>query len=159
MYYTLCMRIYHTDEEILDAIKQNISIAGALGSLKRAKVGSNYRWMHREVARLEADTSHWKGQAHGTSVSPRTVDLNTILVRGYKRSLTSSDKKRILRAGLLERKCQLCNLGEKWEGKPLVLRLDHINGDRYDHRIENLRLLCPNCDSQTDTVCGRNKRR
>jgi len=45
----------------------------------------------------------------------------------------------------------------KWAGRPLVLHLDHINGIRDDHRLSNLRWLCPNCHSQTDTYCGRNK--
>lgn len=54
-------------------------------------------------------------------------------------------------------KC-LCGLGETWEGKPLRLQLDHANGDNTDNREENLRLLCPNCHSQTETYYGRNKR-
>lgn len=50
-------------------------------------------------------------------------------------------------------KCAICNLENKWQGKKLVLQLDHINGDNKDNRIENLRLLCPNCHSQTSTFC------
>lgn len=50
----------------------------------------------------------------------------------------------------------MCGLGNNWNGKPLVLILDHINGIYNDNRIENLRLLCPNCNSQTDTFAGRN---
>lgn len=65
----------------------------------------------------------------------------------------------ILREGLLEAKCyeEGCGLTE-WRGKPISLQLDHINGDNFDHRIENLRLLCPNCHSQTETFAGKNKR-
>ena len=44
-----------------------------------------------------------------------------------------------------------------WCGKEITLELDHINGDNRDHRVQNLRLLCPNCHSQTDTWRGRNK--
>jgi len=53
-------------------------------------------------------------------------------------------------------RCYICGINE-WRGMPLVLRLDHINGVNDDYRLENLRLLCPNCDSQTDTYCGRNR--
>lgn len=53
--------------------------------------------------------------------------------------------------------CADCGVGETWNGKQLVLQLDHINGVYNDHRIENLRLLCPNCHSQTSTFCGKNK--
>lgn len=68
-------------------------------------------------------------------------------------------KRVILREGLLPYQCALCLLESEWNGKPLVLRLDHINGVNNDDRIENLRFLCPNCDSQTDTFCGRNMAR
>ena len=66
-------------------------------------------------------------------------------------------KKRLLRAGLLTNACAVCGINQ-WQGRPLVLELDHINGVSDDHRLENLRLLCPNCHSQTDTYCGRNIR-
>lgn len=53
-------------------------------------------------------------------------------------------------------KCNKCGLENEWQGKTIVLQLDHINGDNKDNRIENLRFLCPNCHSQTPTYCGRN---
>ncbi len=53
-------------------------------------------------------------------------------------------------------KCLFCNIDE-WRGKPLHLQLDHIDGDRKNNTRENLRSLCPNCHSQTDTYGGRNK--
>ncbi len=67
-------------------------------------------------------------------------------------------KKRLIRTGPLVNKCQMCGMGPKWRGELLVLVLDHINGTRDDYRIENLRLLCPNCNSQTETFSGRNCR-
>ena len=56
---------------------------------------------------------------------------------------------------LLENKCYCCGLLPIWCGAPLTLQLDHINGMRGDHRLENLRLVCPNCHSQTATYAGR----
>lgn len=67
-------------------------------------------------------------------------------------------KIRLLRAGLLENRCSKCGLTD-WQGERLSMHLDHINGVKDDHRLENLRMLCPNCHSQTPTYAGRNVKR
>ena len=67
-------------------------------------------------------------------------------------------KQRLLAAGLKESRCEHCGL-ESWRGQRLSLALHHVNGDRLDNRLENLRLLCPNCHSQTANFAGRNGRR
>ena len=64
--------------------------------------------------------------------------------------------KRLLKEGIFENKCSDCGISD-WKGKPLNMQLDHINGCSHDHRLENLRFLCANCHSQTDTFCGKNK--
>jgi len=69
-------------------------------------------------------------------------------------------KERLLKEGILENKCIICGLEPIWQNKKLVMVLDHINGVPDDHRKENLRLLCPNCNSQIDTFAGkRNKKK
>jgi len=68
----------------------------------------------------------------------------------------ASVRKSILRKELIPYKCGICGIQE-WNGKKLSLHLDHINGINNDHRLENLRFLCPNCHSQTHTYTGRNK--
>ena len=79
-------------------------------------------------------------------------------------------KKKALRAGcfptwknakryLLEkfgRTCSICSLSE-WNKKPMPISIDHINGHYDDHRVCNVRLICPNCDAQSDTYKGRNR--
>ena len=67
-------------------------------------------------------------------------------------------KKRMIEAGIFKDECAICGCPPVWRGKPLILRLDHINGDNRDCREGNLRLVCPNCDSQLDTYCGKNKK-
>lgn len=69
-----------------------------------------------------------------------------------------SIKRRLLELEILSPVCSGCGLRE-WRGKPLTIHLDHIDGNKQDSRIENLRMLCPNCHSQTPTFAGRNVRR
>lgn len=68
-------------------------------------------------------------------------------------------KKLTLLRGFLPERCSECGIGPKWNGISLVLQCDHINGDNSDQNIENLRFLCPNCHTQTDTFGGRNQMR
>jgi len=64
-------------------------------------------------------------------------------------------KRRLLEAGILDNCCSICQTSE-WRGQPLTCHIDHINGVCDDYRLENLRMLCPNCHSQTHTYGGRN---
>lgn len=70
---------------------------------------------------------------------------------------TYSIKKRIIKRQLIKYECEKCKNKGKWQGEDLGLQLDHINGKSNDHRLENLRFLCPNCHSQTPTFASRNR--
>jgi 5-methylcytosine-specific restriction endonuclease McrA len=72
---------------------------------------------------------------------------------------TAQFKRRLIEAGLLENVCYRCNQPPEWQGEKLVHHLDHINGVKSDNRIDNLRILCPNCHSQTENYTGRNTSR
>lgn len=65
-------------------------------------------------------------------------------------------KTRVVKSNLLPYLCFICGNEGKWKGKKLVLVLDHINGVKLDHRLENLRFVCPNCDSQLPTFKSKN---
>ena len=88
-------------------------------------------------------------------VRPRRMSIEELLA-GKKRS-RNHIKARLFDARLLQQRCQECNL-DTWRGRPVSMHLDHINGIKNDNRLENLRMLCPNCHSQTPTYGGRNRR-
>jgi transposase-like protein len=91
-----------------------------------------------------------RGWAKGKSITPNSdifVENST-----YSNEFV---KTRINKEHLLEYKCQKCAI-DMWQGETIVLELDHINGNNRDHRLDNLRYLCPNCHSQTETFRGRN---
>jgi len=130
--------------------------------LRLSPVGGSYKTMYDHFARLGLDTSHFTGQGHLKGKIPSWTPkrpLVEILVEHSTYRDNRKLKRRLLREGLLVNRCYECGLEPLWQGKPLVLVLDHINGKSSDYRIENLRLLCPNCNSQQDTFAGRNKRR
>jgi hypothetical protein len=152
----------YTDEDIIDAVRGCVSIRQVLKILGLSPTGANYKGMHENYCRLGLDTTHFTGQGHLKGKhhdwSPRRL-LEEILVENSTYKTTSALKARLIRAGLLENRCAECGLGPWWREKPLVLILDHKNGNRADHRLDNLRLLCPNCNSQQPTFAGKNKGR
>jgi hypothetical protein len=83
--------------------------------------------------------------------------LEEVLVENssYKRTKL---KVRLYEAGLKRRACEMCGQGETWNGRQMSLILDHINGVWNDNRLENLRIVCPNCNATLDTHCGRQNR-
>lgn len=149
-----------TDEQFIDAVRGGRSVRSVLIALGLHPTGANYKAVHDAVARLALDTSHWKGQGYLKGQShnfSRRTPLHEILVENSTFHNLAHLKARLLRDNLLQYRCAVCGLTE-WQGQPISLVLDHVNGINNDHRLANLRLLCPNCNSQQATFAGRNKR-
>lgn len=100
---------------------------------------------------LPQETKDRMNWAKGKSLVP-----NSVVFTQNSNFANEMVKQRIVKDGLLEYKCCKCGI-DSWQGETIVLDLDHINGDNRDNRLTNLRFLCPNCHSQTDTYKGRNK--
>lgn len=149
-----------TDAQLRQAVANSISVAGTLRALGLRPSGGNYATVETHIRRLGLSTSHFGGQAWvGLGVRPHPMQrpLTDVLVAGSTYP-TSKLLRRLIAAGLKERKCERCGLTE-WQGEPIPLEVDHQNGDRMDHRIENLRVLCCNCHALTPTWRGRNRSR
>lgn len=106
------------------------------------------------VTHLEHYRSWNKGKLLESSTKKILRDPSSVLVEDSIQS-TGYIKKVLLAFNLKEYKCECCEI-TSWNGKDLILELDHINGNNRDHRIENIRFLCPNCHSQTGNFRGRN---
>lgn len=137
-----------SDDEILKAIETSYSYLETSSKLKMSRYN-----VTKYIRDNDIDISHFKS----TTYRPIT-DEKLFIKSDKKRYKTVKD--RILELKLLEYKCSnpKCNIHSTWNEEPLVLDLDHTNGNSYDNRLENLRFLCPNCHSQTKTYKGKRRK-
>ena len=151
-------KVYNlSDEEFKEMIARNHSWCACAKEIGLSPNGSNSRiQLKKRVDELGLDTSHFDATQDARKAAVK-YSLEEIMVKNSTYANISRLKERIINENIIPYKCALCgNVGE-WMGQKLTLQLDHINGQHFDHRKENLRFLCPNCHSQTETFSGRNK--
>ena len=145
-----------SDIEFTTMAKESTSFAVFMRKLGLSEKGSNRETVRKRINNLNIDISHFKqGTIKGT-VPVNKIPLEKILVEN---STYQSNKlrKRLIKENILENKCYICGI-TKWNNKEITFHLDHINGNSFDNRLHNLRIICPNCDSQTEFYKGKNKR-
>jgi len=148
-----------TDEDLRRAVAESRSLAQAIRELGLVPAGGSFDHVGRRVRELELDTRHFLGQGWNVGLQFRPnipLPLEEVLVADRWTS-TYNLKLRLFKAGLKKPECELCGWAERAPDGRIPVELDHINGDKNDNRLENLRILCPNCHSLQPTHRGLNK--
>lgn len=152
----------YTIEELKQAVSESFSVRQVLFKLGLVEAGGNYASIKSIMKRLDIDNTHFTGMGHlkgKVNHWSKSKPWDEVLIENSLQVLHSSQKRRLIAEGLLKSECACCGLKQEWQGKPLVLHIDHINGNPFDNQLDNLRPLCPNCHSQTDTYCAKNKKK
>ena len=150
----------YTRDELAQAVAASTSFAGVLRFLGRPQAGGTQAHVARRVRREGLDTSHFTGRGHNRGKPQRRLTAQEVLVvlpPGSNRRKTPQLRRAMRESGVPD-VCDACGLGPVWCGQPLTLVIEHRSGDWLDNRLGNLRLLCPNCHSQTATWCRRKTR-
>jgi hypothetical protein len=161
-YAILCMEVQkkmNKYEKLPEIIKEVTSYSEALKMLHIARNSGNFTTLKKYIKAYNLDISHFRNENYlkifNVNIG-RKIPLEECLVENstYSRSKL---KRRLFKEGLKKEECEICGQNNEWNGKYLIMILDHINGVNNDNRLENLRMVYPNCNYQLDTTGGRNK--
>ncbi len=150
-----------TENDLINAVKLSKSKRQVLSRLKLVEAGGNYEQIKKYLKLYKIDTSHFTGMGWNKGMRGRympIVPIKDILIKNSDFQ-SFKLKKRLFIEKIKLPKCEECGWDKKSVDGRVPVELDHINGDRYDNRIENLRILCPNCHSLKITHRGKNKKR
>ncbi|MET8328664.1 HNH endonuclease signature motif containing protein [Streptomyces sp. NPDC005181] len=150
-----------TREVLEPVVNASTSVHEVLRRLGLEAVGGHHTNISRRIKAYGIDTSHFTqpSRAGKEKLRRKPQELLVMNLAPDARRVPSARLKIAMASLGVAERCALCGTEPMWQGRPLPLEVDHINGSWRDNRIENLRLLCPNCHSSTDTYRGRNKGR
>lgn len=148
-------------DDLKHAVKNSLSIRQVIQKLGLVPAGGNYQQVTLSIKQLSLSTTHFTGQGwrKGKKIPRNPVyQLEDVLVLNSTFN-SHKLKQRLFREGMKTPECEECGWATQSPDGRVPVELDHINGDRHDNRIENLRILCPNCHSLKPTHRGKNKKR
>lgn len=150
-----------TNQNLEEAVKKSQSLRQVIKLLGLIPAGGNYQQVQAAIMQQGLNTAHFTGKLWNKGlrgVGIERVSLEQIFQRGAPFQ-SHKLKLRLFAAGLKTPRCELCGWAEKSIDGRVPLELDHINGNHSDNRLENLRILCPNCHSLQPTHRGKNQTR
>lgn len=137
-----------TKEELEQIVKNSHSYRDVIKKVGYTTVsGGNTKTVRSRIEKYGIDTSHFSNNGAMIRTEENVFCKDSTAAQKVLRDWFKKGE-------YVPYQCDCCGISE-WQGKKLVLQLDHINGDNHDNRLENLHWLCPNCHSQTDTFCGK----
>lgn len=149
-----------TKEALQAAVASSTTMCEVLRRLGLEVVGGQHTHISRRVKALGIDTSHFSAPSRKGEVRRRRPDELLIdQSQNLARRIPGERLKRAMIALGATERCALCGTGRTWRDRPLPLEVDHVDGNWRNNQPQNLRLLCPNCHSTTDTYRGRGKGR
>lgn len=147
-------------DKLKSLIENSVTYTEVLKKLNLRAAGGNFNTLKKYISKYNIDINHFKTDEVRINKLKNHTEL--FLKKELKEYLIENSnygrghlKNRLYSEGLKERKCEICGQDEYWFGKKMSLILDHINGVWNDNRIENLRIVCPNCNSTLDTHCRK----
>lgn len=149
----------YTYDDVIKAVKESKSIANTLKLLGLKPKGGNYRTIKNFFKDNNIDINHFTGQRHNIGDDYKRINKEIPLIKYLVNDIILSSsrlKKRLIKEGVKENKCENCELNE-WMGGKIPLELHHMDGNHYNNLLNNLKILCPNCHTLTPNYRGKNK--
>ena len=137
-------------EEFIKVCNEELSMASAA-----SKLGIHFNTFKRYAVKFGVYNPNQSGKGLTKKNNGSKIPTDEILEGNHPQYQTNKLRLRLIEEGIKEEKCEICGI-EDWLGKRLAFELDHIDGNSNNHLLKNLRVVCPNCHSQTETYRAKN---